>query len=367
MDSCNTNSRHKKQPALLVPRYRSSVSYCLLLLSLASLFTTQCRQDPEFAAPTPSETATDLGGRGNQRIAAMYAAYHDRRERGNLSGCHSGGFAGKRVIIQGFSAFDGATNNMSGVVASSMALPNFWYDNEPRKPVALDSSNRPYGSGKSGTYGATAVQRTIYYGDDTYEICFVVVDVLWDFAPAVLLYEAAQFHPNLILMSGVGNLPGTARIETAAINHAGPHTGFDPEGEPYPGEEIPRRDEILPTTDRSPSMIPMTWNVPHVEQGAHDGREVFRLITGSTFQTRVIAPADRQNDYICNNISYVTLSGLRGNHLTLAGNALPLTPMAQPKVTAGFFHYPLNPPIASDLVFGWSHVVMRIIESAFKN
>jgi hypothetical protein len=347
------NSDPQKQPIAPNSSWPSRiffVSRCLIL----ALISTHCGQAPQ---PGASELATNLGGAGNARIKAMYSAYHDDRESGALKGCHGGGSTGRRIILQGFSSFDGADSNISGVVTSSMASQAFWRDTEPRAP---STSNRTIASGNSGEYGATAIQRTIRYGETTYEICFLTTTVLWDFAPAVLLYEAAKFQPDSIIMTGVGALPGTARIETAAINHATPHVGFDPNGTPYPANEIPVRDQILPNT---PEVIPMTWNIPQVRQSALQGLTLFQQITGRSFQVRVISPGDRQNDYICNNISYTTLAGLQGKRLILAGGSLTLTPPPQPRTRAGFFHYPLHPPINTNSIYAWSHVFMALLRT----
>lgn len=339
---------------------------CFLFFLLAVLLV-QCSQESDDTNPTPSAISTDLGASGNDRIRSMYQNYHDLRERGSLTGCHSGGNPQNRVIIQGFSAFQGIDKNLSGVVASAMANREFWGDSEARVPTEGVNHQVPRGSGESGIHGASAFQRTIQFGGKTYEICFLVLDVLWDFAPAVVLYESQKFQPHMILMSGVGNLPGTLRIETGAVNRATPLTGFDPEGNPFPSDEVPLRDEILPRSEHPSPTIQMTWKPEKVLSGTKQGLAALKLLTGSSFQVKIINPIDAQNDYICNNTSYITLAGLLGKSLPLAGGQLMLSPPRQSKVIAGFLHYPPSLNVHGDLVFGFAHVLMNTIENTMQN
>jgi len=81
-----------------------------------------------------------------------------------------------------------------------------------------------------------------------------------------------------------------------------------------------------------------------------------------------VAPIRRENDYICNNVSFAVVSGLTGTPVALAGGAINLAPQ-NTGTQVGFLHYPYAasaPGRADDAeqVFGWAKVLATVFRHA---
>jgi hypothetical protein len=209
--------------------------------------------------------------------------------------------------------------------------------------------------------GAFAAQRSLVYNGVAYEVCFVVTSVLWDFASAVTLYEAERFKPDLVLMTGRGNLASTARLESAALNRTVALAGYDDQGVEYPGDEVPRTEPVLVGAGVL-DKIALTWHPQRLVAGLGSSLAALNRLTRRTYDAKVISDADPKNTYICNNIAFVLAHGAQNVPLQLAGGALPLSPRFHRPFRTGFFHFPLNSGVSSEAVFGWGHVLMTLVE-----
>jgi pyrrolidone-carboxylate peptidase len=303
---------------------------------------------------------SDLGGDGNRRVAAMYFDYTQARESGRRSGCGSSGVAARRVLIQGFGPFQNARTNISGLVVESLSLPSFWPATTSLEMVDKTPADSA-AWGRPTSLGAFAAQRTLTYNGITYEVCFVVTSVQWDFAAAVVTYEAQKFRPNLVLMTGRGNLASTARLESAALNRTVAQVGFDDVGAEFPGDEVPRSEPVL-VGEGVRETVALSWHPQQVAAGLAPALNALKGLTQRSYDARVVAGADPKNTYICNNIAFVLSHAALNVSLRLAGGALVLTPRFAKPFRTGFFHFPLNSGVSSEAVYGWGHVLMNLVE-----
>jgi pyrrolidone-carboxylate peptidase len=305
-----------------------------------------------------SDTKTVLGGKGNDRVARMFHDYAKARSDGRLTGCSPVGNSTHRVLIQGFAPFQGLERNISGQVVQAMMQPAFWpAKNSLNAPRSLSLPPTP--NGIPNENGVTVAQRTLEYNGVEYEVCFVLVQVQWDFAAAVTVFEAERFNPGVVLMSGVGGIPDMAQIESAALNHAAPAPGFDSRGRAYPDGEAPVEEKLL-VGPGVQQQIAMTWNPVEVQTAIAPALAELGRHSGLSFTSRISPTADPSNDYICNNISFVLLHAANNVRLRLVGGKIDLQPVFAKPFRSGFFHYPHEAGGSSEAIIGWAHVMMGV-------
>lgn len=302
----------------------------------------------------PAGVKTDLGPAGNAAVVKTFREYVKKTQH-----CDSGG-ASKRAMITGFGLFSGASFNISGTIADSMASKKFL-------PEKLDLSHAEPAStaevqpGKidESEFGGRASQRTIQINGVSYELCFIVLDVKWDQAAAIILFEAERFQPDLIVMSGRGG-SSKAHFEGGAVNRTNGGSGYDSDGTSNP-DNTALSSYILKNHAGSPAKdeIAMTWNASLL------ARNTSLLVESISPEFSVFAePSARpSNDYICNNTSYVILHALNGFQARLAGETLEVSSTLT-KTKAGFFHYPLTSSNDKVSVWGWSKVMAKIVTTS---
>ncbi len=342
-----------------------------IVLAFMLPFVLSCKFIPQMS----STIKTTLSPQGNARIADTYRKYVEARNHGLQMGCSTKDMVKasailttpetpnpkKRILIQGFGPFSVGKPNISGVVAATLGNPKTWRDSESiANPLGTPGETE---NGQPDDLAARALQRTLTYNGISYEICSVITEILWDFTPAVVLYEASQFQPDLIIMSGRGTLNNVLRFEVGAINRAVSLSGYDENGNMFPVDEKPERALILPEKNGVNGTIQMSWHPQQIVEHIGPALKFLADSFGKTQQTNVQKNADPNNTYICNNVSFIVLNALKNIPLELAGGLLAIQPQIAKPVSAGFLHYPVNAPVDSKNAYAWGHVMMNIIES----
>lgn len=323
------------------PRLARPLLFALLLALLLS------------PGPDDVARATDLG-RGNEQVKRAYEAYVKGGPRLEASE------ASRRVLITGFGLFSGVEFNISGVVLQSMADPTFWpteakLDALPKPPAKAVGAGTL--TAKDG--GARAWQRTLVIDGRTYEVAFLLVDVLWDLGAAITLFEAEHFEPHLIVMTGRGGK--AAVFERGALNRAAPYTGFRHDGRPDPTNKPVAQSVLDPQHPGVEQAIAMSWDNERLAAAARP------IVASMRAGYEVVAaPAARpDNTYICNNISCVVLHGLQGRKVALAGGAIELEVAGLAETAAGFFHYPARATREPAEVQAWARMLATVVKTHF--
>jgi pyrrolidone-carboxylate peptidase len=313
-------------------------------------------------AGTPISPRTNLGKLGNLIVAKRFEAYKKAYE---FKGCKAQG-AGHRILLTGFGLFVGVNYNISGAVVSSMASLNFWpaivdLDNlpTPLKPVAENGVLR------ASDLGVKIINRSVILNNQNFEICFVTADVKWDLTAAIFIDQATKFKPELILMTGRG--ADNVSMESAAINNAGQFPGYDEEGIPLNENQPVRKNESILSDYPFNASLPLTW-LPR-----EASNEIDSQISELGYKVELPEQARKENNYICNNVSFVLAHAGQNKVTSLAGGAIVLPSpkfLFPPKV--GFFHFPstdvAHPKTMGydTQIFKWCSVVARTIISQFK-
>ncbi len=269
---------------------------------------------------------TNLGKIGNQQLAAAFTKYNETH-----AGCVStSNDSSPRLLITGFGLFQGAAFNPSGAVVDAIA-----------------GSTESFGKLTGSDHGARVYNLELFLGAQKVQACLLVLDVKWDFAGAVIASEMERFQPDAVVMTGRGTY--NAIVEYGAINLAMPMSGFNPDGSPD-RENTPIAPKIL--EDEPEGEIAMTWN-----QGAVAAKVLPLILElGATLQ---IPPGARSNnDYICNNVSYLALQAAAGKTLSLGNGSLVLAPQIASNPKVGFMHLPMTIPQERQAVEAWSKVVL---------
>ena len=327
------------------------------LLSLAALIAAAA---PSFALPADiPQTKSDLGEQGNLFVAKAFDAYRQLHPDG---ACAARG-SGKRVIVAGYGLFSGVPYNISGSVVRSMADPAFW----PDQIVLGEAGLAGRGSPRSGLVsasdaGAVAFNRSLDIDGERYEACFLVLDVIWDLAGAILIHEESRFKPQFILMTGRGG--SQASFEAGAINRASPYPGYDADGRPLGSINTPQSEWLLPDSPTD-SVLPMTWNSRALAAAAEFETELLGY-------SAVGQPAARpDNNYLCNDISFVALHASQNKATSLAGNRISLdSPGLSKEPIVGFMHFPAVDGAHPDLsaygpgIFAWGKILAKTIKSS---
>lgn len=317
-----------------------------------------------------TEVKTNLGPIGNAVVAAEFSAYRQKP-----GGCNPAGFgeseaaaaanSPKRVLLTGFGPFQGSDFNISGLVADSMGKSGFWSGVVANGTSAAVMNAVPgtdiLQEGPQGDHGGKRYLRRIQVNGHFNDVCFMKLDVRWDLAAAIIVHEIERFAPDLIFMSGRGL--DTASFEAAALNYATAFNGFSSTGVPLGSTNIPVDDNALilashPPVNGQPHKVVMTWR-------GGDLREAVKTkVSDLGFVTVAVADARPSNIYICNNVSYVVLTALKGESVTLAGGAITLQ-IAASTAAAGFFHFPSAATSSPESLLAWSNILASAIDRHF--
>lgn len=345
----------------------SSFRWHRFLSAAAFVFLAACGASSQRSSDVGIESnfQTDLGLTGNARVLRNFQAYIEN----STGGCHGLGSGRPRLLISGFGPFN-RSRNISGAVVGVLQRRSLWPDRIDWPSTGEFSAPEFAPDDLPGRWGAWAVQRTLSFDGREYDVCLLKLTVEWDFAAAVILHEAEKFRPDFILMTGYGSDLTGVRLESAALNKTRRLSGFDPQGRALGEVNSPVSEWILPSELNPPDVLPMNWNAQRIAQ--MNGRrlnQVSESLGRTESRTRwtfvPVRGADPLNDYICNNVSYAVLAGLRSEVLPLAGGKLILRPRFAKTPAAAFMHYPYEANVSSvDEVWTWAHVLMSVATTA---
>jgi pyrrolidone-carboxylate peptidase len=313
--------------------------HALLIAVLATLC--DCRS----TAVIRSEVLTDLGA-DNDAVASRFEAYKYKKKH-----CHfdSPTKSDYRVMLTGFGPFSGVEFNTSSLVAMNFA------DRFNQSQSGLIS---PIIS-KDDADGITR-QDVVTIGGLRVEVCAVSASVIWDLAAAIYLHEAQLFRPNLIIMAGMdGREHEMGTWEHHAVNIAMPSHGYEADGSqssvtPVSGSQTSEA-EILKD---GPAVLKMTWNATKLVEATQS--IIRKEMPGFDVRT---SDEETPGKYLCNNVSYLVLAGLRGVPLVLAGDRIKMQISGLDFTRAGFFHYPWSSKQDLQAVHIWSDVLEAAIRS----
>ena len=313
------------------------------------------------AAPGSAQVPnkSDLGEQGNAYVADTFDAYRKLHPDG---ACRAAG-TGRRVLVTGYNLFSGVPYNVSGTVVRSMADPAFWpqrVDLDAPPPAPLAPARSAILSPSEA--GAAAFNRTLFIDGARYEACFLVLDVIWDLAGAIVISEESRFKPAVVIMTGRGG--GEASFEAGALNRASPFPGYDADGKPLGSINVPESPWIV-ADEPDGAELPMTWNARALAAAAGPAAQAL----GYSAQGQ--AGARPENTYLCNDVSFVALHASRNRPTSLAGGRLLLASPELPAPPAvGFLHFPAVDSAHPDLaayrlgIMGWSRILAGTIARA---
>ena len=302
---------------------------------------------------------SDLGEQGNLFVAKTFDAYRRLHPEG---ACRASG-PGKRAIVTGYGLFSGVPYNISGTVVRSMADPSFWPDRVDLEspPLAMPASARS-GLVSPSDSGAAAFNRTLYIDGERYEACFLVLDVIWDLAGAILIHEESRFKPSVVVMTGRGG--DVASFEAGALNRASAFPGYDADGRPLGSINVPESAWVV-ADEPVDAELPMTWD----PRGLAAAAEAETKALGYSAVGQKAARPD--NNYLCNDISFVALHASRNRATSLAGGRILLgSPELPAPPAAGFLHFPAADSAHPDLaaygpgIRAWGRVLAGTIARA---
>jgi len=295
------------------------------VLGVASISCVKVNRD--LPSQQKATAPTDLGAEGIN-VANRFAANAKKS-----SHCAETQTADYRVMVVGFAPFQSSSTNFSGVVAmnfvsmlndekSEMSIPKL-------QPQDVD---------------AILSQGQVRIKDKRVEVCQIMVSVIWDLAGAIVLNEAAKFHPDLIIMSGIdGSNPASGTIEQVANNTATVASGFEGDGSESSVIPIPKEGKAPAIIHGGPEKIRMTWDA-----GAAL-KNMLPLIKARLSDVALTSKTDdTPGTYLCNNISYVVLYGLSGKLVSLASDEIKLKFDGLAQTKAGFLHYPGDSRVDSE-------------------
>jgi hypothetical protein len=246
-----------------------------------------------------------------------------------------------------------------------MRTSSFW-PNEIKLSNPTPSNLKVKASGQlsSTDDGGSAVNRSLVIDGRQFDVCFLLLDVQWDLAAAILVTEMERFQPQLVIMTGSGGtdaiLEGGANNYSLWINGFTSKGKFDDENQPANVVVNDREvHDVLPAKDPGvQSTIAMTWNNQKLKTAIQ--KQVLQL----GFSLLAPAQARQDNQYICNNVSFVVAHAVKGVHLNLAGGEISLQPSIRSHPQVGFFHFPSTSLKTADSVFGWAQILATMIVTA---
>jgi len=285
---------------------------------------------------------TDLGPTGNQAVVQRYQTYLASGPR-----CSAATAVGTKILLTGFGLFSGIDSNISSAVVKGAAA---------LLPATLPDSTAPATADVlpagvvSSSVGVDSVQRVFTIGDRSVTVCFLSLDVQWDFAAAVVVTEVQNFSPDNVFMFGQGDT--RVIVESGVQNRDVSYSGFNSDGS-FDEANSP----VSPTLfDSLPASLRLS--VDQARVGAAIAPAVAALGV-SLFLPSDFRPS---NDYICNNIGYSVQAAADGYLVPFAGGLLPLQlTVAKPPVVS-FIHLPVEN--ALDLpARPWLQLVLNLIDS----
>jgi hypothetical protein len=338
---------------------------CFYLL-MTIPFLTQC----EGREPV-NNLKTNLGPNGNAIVKQEFDLYKAKPKDQH---CSREG-TGRRVIFTGYSLFQSFRYNISGTIVEAMADTKLW-----PSVVSLDEFNPTDETSighksilPQGSHGGFAAQRQLKIDGRDVTVCLILLEVRWDLAAAIVLDEASRFGPQSIIMTGGGvtDKAFIGQFEGGAVNDALAMAGYSTTGEPLP-DNVPVKPDyytpspiLLPSEPGVRSPIPMKWNsvkLAALTQGI--AATIPYQNEQRLFSSVGYTHARPSNNYLCNNVSYVTLSAIAGVHIKLAGGQIDLgvfDELSRAVDTAGFYHIPNTYTDAAKTMLGWSKFFAKVM------
>lgn len=337
---------------------RSTQGFFILIL--ASLLLLACGSNPSATTSnlSASTVAVDLGQEGNASVAQRFHNYSDKPGGCSSTSNHP------RVLISGFGLF-AQPFNISGLVVDSLRSDSFW-PSQVKLSDPISKNLRVTAAGKlsSSDSGGTTVNRTLTIDGRQFDVCLLLVDVQWDLAAAIIVHEMERFQPQLVVMTGVGGQE--AVLEGGANNYTQWVGGFTSKGRMDDGNKpagrvvngVPDHD-VLPWQDPGVQpTIAMTWDNQKLKTAIQS--QVLKM----GFSILAPAQARQENQYVCNNVSFVAAHALKGIRLNLAGGQIVLQPSISSHPQIGFFHYPAESTNTPQSVFSWAKIIATMIATA---
>jgi hypothetical protein len=301
-----------------------------------------------LASRKDSGLQTDLGSKGNKEVEEEFEEYQGKGATCVMEPRNEA--SPKRVLLTGFGLFVGVEYNISGVTIQSLMDPKFWPDSIDLEDVKDAAAEVASGTLKDDMHGGLAKLRKLHVNGHELDVCMLLLDVKWDLAAAIVLYEAEKFQPDVIIMSGRGD-SNALTFEGGAQNVAEPSSGFDSDGD-RDRQNTPRRRWILkPSNPGVQNHIPMTWDNKRLATVTSPLADELGHLVSAPGKFRP------SNDYICNNVSYVVLHGIQNVPITLAGDLVNLKPTFETKPKTGFMHYPTKANRNKTSILTWGKIL----------
>ncbi len=293
----------------------------------------------------PESNATELGMTGNQEALALFKNY-----QAAPAVCDPAA-PGKRVLLTGFGLFQGASFNPAGAIAANVADPAVW-------PASLTANQLikvlPGAKLQTGKYltsnGAQAFTRTLEVDGTKLNVCVLVLDVMWDVAGAIVVYEMDRFQPQAVLMLGAGPW---AILEGGARNQTSMTRGYRPDGTAS-ASSVPQSAYSLPD-EPSTAELSMRWDNHALEAS------IAPLMAATIIYPDFPLAWRPGNDYLCNQVSYLALAAAVNRKLSLAGGLIELQPKIQSSPQVGFFHVPSSLSLDASSIGTWGSLVSSLL------
>lgn len=252
----------------------------------------------------------DLGKEGNKYGKSQFKKYQAKANH-----CQDPKDGLPKILITGFGPFKKRGHNTSAIV-----LENFL-----GKEIDLNKES----------YGGELFQTKKNINGQDVHLCFLKLEVFWDLSSAIIINEAQNFMPDLILMMGEG-AEGTIYIETSAKSTASMLRGFNYAGEEVSELNTPQSFSLLHNKSKANKYEQMTWDAESIFN------ETISMMKGSpeNFILKLAPKHRKKNIYICNAVSFTTLHALKNKNLYLFDDNLVIKPRFDKEIKAGFLHLP---------------------------
>lgn len=248
----------------------------------------------------------------------------------------------KNILVSGFGLFSGVEYNVSGALAECFSDYCVMDGEQHLKKGILEEQEN----------GVRVIDRKIQLNGTHYNLRVLILDVLWDFAGAVISHEMQKLNPEAVLMMGRGN-NSKFIFEAGALNCSNKHPGFQTNGQPSQVNTPIKKQSFL----EQPAVLNMTWDNETVAKvfKRHSISQAYEISTPVT--------AREENTYICNNLSYVALLTAMNKSFKLANNKLAFTPSLTVKPKVGFLHLPNNLGLKTQNLSDWMKALNSILEA----